>query len=126
MAKILIVEDDIDLCEVYQEVLEQEGHVVFVTQTSSQALEFLIRSGVTLDLVFLDMHLPGVSGLVVLNLIRRLPRLSKTKVVVVSGYPDMANQAMQEWDADQFLCKPVTVEQLKEAVSLVEKPKSEE
>lgn len=116
MATILIVEDDVDLCETYMDLLECAGHDVHAVGSSAHALDYLLRDRKRPDLVLLDMNLPGESGIVVLGLIRRLPGLSQTKVVIVSGYPEMAMKAIQQWGADQFLCKPVSMEQLKTTV----------
>jgi CheY-like chemotaxis protein len=116
MGKVLVVDDDADLCETCVDLLESVGHEVQAVGSSLQAMECLIQGRMKPDVVLLDLNLPGGSGIVVLGLIRRLPRLSHTKVVIVSGYPDMANRAVDLWDADLFLAKPVPMELLKSTV----------
>ncbi|NDJ76795.1 MAG: response regulator [Chloroflexi bacterium] len=116
MSKIMIVEDDLDLCETYTDFLEAAGHTVKVITSSAQAIDALIRERNVPDLVILDMNLPGESGIVVLGFIRRLPRLHNTKVIIVSGYVDMANRAIAEWGADLFLPKPVSLEKLRTSI----------
>jgi CheY-like chemotaxis protein len=116
MAKILIVEDDVDLCATYVDLLESMGHEVTAIHNSHQAVERLIQGRMKPDVVVLDMNLHGDSGLVVLGLIRRMPRLARTKVVIASGYPDLAHRAMAEWGADLFLRKPVSIAHLKNTV----------
>ncbi|MBN1680056.1 MAG: response regulator [Anaerolineae bacterium] len=112
MGTILIVEDDADLCEVYRDILESEGHNIDIINSASKAVDYLIRQRNRPDVVLLDMQLPGDSGLIVLGFIRRLPRLAKTKVVIASGYPDLAKQAVEQWGADLFLRKPVPFDTL--------------
>lgn len=112
MATVLIVEDDFDLSETYVDLFENEGYDVAVVATSTDAIDSLIRARRVPDVVILDMYLPEGSGIVVLGLIRRLPRLANTKIVVVSGHPDMAQHAIRLWGADLFLQKPVPFDQL--------------
>jgi DNA-binding response OmpR family regulator len=116
MATVLIVEDDLDVCETYIDVLENEEHDVHAITTSTQAIDCLVRRRMKPDLVILDMNLAGESGLIVLGLIRRIPRLTNTKVVIASGYPDLAKKAVDDWGADLFLQKPVAMDALKRTV----------
>jgi CheY-like chemotaxis protein len=116
MGKVLVVEDDADLCDTYVDLLESVGHEVRTVGSSVQAIECLIQGRLKPDVVLLDLNLPGGSGIVVLGLIRRLPRLSQTKVIIVSGHPDMASRALDLWGADLFLAKPVSMELLNATV----------
>lgn len=116
MATILIVEDDIDVRETYTDVLESEGHALHAISNCSQAIECLIYKRMKPDVVILDLNLSGESGLVVLGLIRRLPKLVNTKVIIASGYPDLAKRAIDQWGADLFLPKPVTMDVLKNTI----------
>jgi DNA-binding response OmpR family regulator len=124
MAKILVVEDDIDLCDTYRDILAAEGFTVDVRYTGSDAVDYLMRLLNKPDIVILDMHLPGDSGVMVLSLIHHLPRLKNTRVVVASGLPDLARWAVEQWGADKFLSKPVSLQVLVETVQeLSSKPK---
>jgi len=116
MSRILIVEDDVDLCETYVDVLEGEGHEVRAASTNGQAIDCLVSDRLKPDVVILDMNLSGESGIVVLALIRRIPKLANTKVIIASGYPDLAKRAIDCWGADLFLPKPVTMDTLKSTV----------
>jgi DNA-binding response OmpR family regulator len=125
MAKILVVEDDIDLCDTYRDILAAEGFTVDVRYTGSDAVDYLMRLLNKPDIVILDMHLPGDSGVMVLSLIHHLPRLKNTRVVVASGLPDLARWAVDQWGADTFLSKPVSLQVLVKTVQeLSSKPKA--
>jgi CheY-like chemotaxis protein len=113
MATILIVEDDSDICETYVDILTSEQHRVEAVSNSIQAIDYLVRKRMKPDLVILDMNLAGESGITILGLIRRIPRLANTKVIIASGYPDLARRAIDQWGADLFLQKPVKIETLK-------------
>jgi DNA-binding response OmpR family regulator len=114
MAKILIVEDDLDICETYMDILEAAGHSVKSVDRASQAFHCL--SGFCPDMVILDMLLPGDSGMLVAAFIRRYPRLAKTKIAIISGHPDLATEAVSIYGADVFLNKPVTPELLRSTI----------
>ena len=115
-AKVLIVEDNADLAELYAEVLKAEGHRTLIASTSAQAIKWLKQRRIKPDAVLLDMNLPDQSGLTVLSVIRRLPWLAKTRVIVSSGSSDLARQAINGWGADLLLPKPISMEHLLTAV----------
>jgi len=113
MPKVLIVEDDIDLAETYADVLESMGLTVTIATSGTEAIRKL--PVVLPHVVILDMQLPGASGDLVLAYIRRHPRMRNTKVLVVTGFPNMAEVAVNSWGADLSLSKPISVESLKKA-----------
>ncbi|GEM_PF-1644461 len=116
MAKILIVEDNVDLAETYRDFLEFAGHVVTLVYNGTEAIEYLIRRRLVPDVIILDMQLPGDSGVVVLGLIRGMPRLVRAKVIIASGHTDISQWAIKQWGADLFLQKPISLEVLKRTI----------
>ncbi len=116
MSKILIVEDEADLCETYTDALELDGHDVSSAGSSADALRCLVIGRMRPDVVILDMQLSGDSGIVILGLIRRLPRLGHTKVIIASGHPDMVKYAISQWGADLFLPKPVSLTEMRQVI----------
>jgi DNA-binding response OmpR family regulator len=112
MAKVFVVEDDIDLCETYVDALESAGHTVYSAYTGTEAVDALIRRRAAPDVVVLDLQLPGNSGIVILGVIRGLSRLCKTKVIIASGYLDTGQWAVSQWGADLFLEKPISMDVL--------------
>lgn len=113
-SRILIIDDDIELCETFSDALQFAGHEVKVVHSGNDGFRIVTR--LLPDVVILDMHLPGVSGILLLSHIRHMPRLARTKVIIVSGYSDMAHTAKAVWGADMYLPKPVTPKQLLEAI----------
>ena len=121
MCKILIIDDDPDICETFTDLLTHAGHMVRSVESGADA--FRVAPKMTPDIVLLDMHMPGVSGVLTLSFLRRLSRLAHTKVIIVSGHADIALSAKSIWSADIFLPKPVTPGQLLDAVnSLLDTP----
>jgi CheY-like chemotaxis protein len=68
MAKILIVDDDLYIRELYEEVLKGEGNEVETAVDGNEALEKLSKN--TYDLVLLDVMMPKLDGLEVLGQIK--------------------------------------------------------
>ncbi len=109
MHKILLIDDDEVQLRLQRMILTREGYTVFTTADGPQGLEIFRKNRI--DLVLLDLGLPSMSGIEVLNEIRRLdPRV---KVIVVTGYPSVESTvlAMQSgaWD---YLQKPLTADNL--------------
>lgn len=107
---ILVIEDVIEIAEIYAEILEMEGMSVEMINDGTVALQRLETS--IPDLVLLDMHLPHVSGMEILTFIRNNPRLKKIKVIVITANPLMAKDAEQT--ADITLVKPVSAIQIRD------------
>ena len=73
MKTILIVDDDIDIGNLEQEVLEKEGYLVKRAYSGTETLLFLENNRV--DLILLDLMLPGLSGEDVLAKIKNIPTI---------------------------------------------------
>ena|SRR5258705_10721410 len=117
MCKILIIDDDREICETFSDLLTHAGHTVRSVESGADA--FRVVPKMAPDVVLLDMHMPGVSGVLTLSFIRRLSRLAHTKIIIISGHPAMAISAKSIWEADMFLPKPVLPRQLLDAVAAV-------
>ena len=106
---VLVVDDDAAIRRQLRGVLEDEGHLVTEAGDAEQALELLEARRV--DVVLLDIHLPGESGLDALVRIREIA--PDTGVIVVSGESTLAN-AMRagQRGAYDFIEKPPDPERL--------------
>jgi len=116
VAMILVVDDDPTVRALLATLLETRGHVVEQAPDGRSALDRLAH--LKPDLVFLDLQMPGVSGMEVLSTIRELhPRLP---VVVISGWADeeLARESLQA-GAYEFLAKPFDLQAIE--LRLVEK-----
>jgi DNA-binding response OmpR family regulator len=81
--KILIVDDDVELCRELAEILVQEGHSVD-TASDGKAGEESIRKN-AYDVIILDYRMPGLEGIQVLKANRNV--CSKSRVYVATGRP---------------------------------------
>lgn len=105
--RILVVEDDPDTRHLLRTVLEKESYEVVEAADGEAALEVLDETG-GFHLVTLDLKLPGIGGLEVLEKVRRRPRWRHLPVIVATGYGDPEVEVMLfEAGADDFIVKPV-------------------
>jgi CheY-like chemotaxis protein len=112
--RALIVEDDKDVSELYRHVLESLGFETEVIRTGEAALARL--TAIVPAVVVLDLLLPPhISGADILHQIRADKRLTETRVIVVTGHPELAETVSDE--ADAVLIKPVDVAQLSELIT---------
>lgn len=81
--QILLVEDDELLLEMYSQKLEREGLRVHTEADGKSAAEWLKTN--TPSLVVLDILLPGINGLQLIKIIRRIEHLQNTKVVILTN-----------------------------------------
>jgi CheY-like chemotaxis protein len=81
--RILIVEDDEFLAEIYQRQFLGEGYIAQIAPDGERALAML--KGENFDLILLDIMLPKMDGLSVLREIRKDPKTSQTPVVILSN-----------------------------------------
>lgn len=99
--RVLLIEDDPEFIEMYRMALEMAGYAADVAADGATGLN-LIRAR-TPDLVFLDMRMPGLSGLEVLRELRSDESTADLRVVVLSNYdePKMMDEARRlgalEW-----------------------------
>ena len=85
MDKVLIVDDDKDMQLILSEMLESEGYQTYSAVDGKEALEK--NSAHTPDVILLDVKLPVISGIEVLEEIRRVNRNSI--VIMLTGYADL-------------------------------------
>ena len=112
-ALALIIEDDPKLCTIYDTVMTQAGYATETIRRGDEALKRL--STVDPALILLDIHLPFVSGMELLKVIRATEALAKTPVIVLTADLYMAEAA--EDLADYVFVKSFGVSRLRELVA---------
>jgi DNA-binding NtrC family response regulator len=111
MAKtVLVVDDDPTQRRLIQAVLEREGFAVVHAENGDQAIDRL-ASGVTIDVVLLDLVMPGMSGQDTLAEMRARAFAQPVIVVTATGGIDTVVQAMQAGAMD-FFVKPAAPERI--------------
>jgi two-component system, OmpR family, response regulator len=114
--KILVVDDDPEIVELFVDVLERDGR--FEVKTASTGYDAGILTQEFLpDLLILDYMLPDINGNVVCQTIRKNPNFEHMKIIIVSGVvnQDEINDLLKS-GADDFVKKPFNIEKLIERV----------
>ena len=119
LGNVLVVDDDAMVRTLMMRVLKDVAQV-FLTETGYEALHLLTQHH-DIDLVLLDLRMPGQHGTETLKDIRRLSPHSS--VIVVSGFAaDLPKALLDNGMVDQFLQKPVSPDDLLKAVTDVLRP----
>ena len=86
MAKILIIDDDADNCELLSRALAREGHTIQCAADYREAMKALVAA--TPDFVVLDVLMPAMDGITLLEVIRSSPRWVFLPVVILTAFPE--------------------------------------
>lgn len=126
--KILIVDDEIEICKRLQRELQKEGHEVEYRTSPLNILEELKkarRNGEPYNLLLLNIRMPGIDGLTLLRSIRE-ERVG-VEVIITTGYRDeqIVIEAIR-LSAENYLNKPISLEELDAVLSHVHKKTVEE
>jgi two-component system, chemotaxis family, chemotaxis protein CheY len=120
VAKILVVEDDMDLGEVVCEILTISGYRASHAVDGIAALQML-RAGELPDLILLDLMMPRMDGWEFRETLLRNKKLKDIPVIVFSAVTEIAKPIK----ADHFLRKPVAPEVLLSAIQPLLRRRSE-
>jgi DNA-binding NarL/FixJ family response regulator len=109
MEKILIIDDDSDIQLVLSDIIKSEGHEVITAYNGEKALEKIRKHSP--DLVLLDIKLPGMDGMKVLEEIKKTDK--SLIVIMLTGYGEIkdAVQAMK-MGAFNYITKPFENEEI--------------
>jgi len=113
---VLIIDDDVKILQLIKDVVVEKGYKVTCCETGECALEEINRK--RFDLIFLDLVLPEMSGLEVLQQIKA--KNGKTVVAIITGYGDypIALEAMALGPM-YFIRKPFQVHEILEVLTAV-------
>jgi DNA-binding response OmpR family regulator len=116
MAKILLVEDDVNLREIYSARFAAESYQVITASDGEEALATAVRERP--DLIVLDVMMPKISGFDVLDILRSTPETKETKVIMMTALSQESDrQRGESLGANKYLIKSqVTLEDVVNAV----------
>jgi DNA-binding response OmpR family regulator len=106
MTDILIVEDNKELSDVLTDFLRNEGYTVSVAADGNKALELYEKYGA--KLLVLDIMLPGVDGMYILDKVRRTSNTPVIMVSAKSGKNDKLDAIVT--GADDYIEKPYDID----------------
>ncbi len=106
--RILLLDDDPEICELTQTYLQQQGLVVDTVQSGDALDRYLTEHDI--DLLVLDLMLPGEHGLAIAQ---RLKKHSDLPIIIISAQGDEVDRIVGlELGADDYLAKPFNPREL--------------
>ena len=122
MKNVLVVDDDEKICWAFEQFLESEGFAPSIANNAEEGLRKIQAEQP--DVIFLDVRLPGMSGLDALEQIKELQ--SNAAVVIMTAYDDVETtiEAMR-LHAFDFLSKPIDLEAVKAVLDRASKTQTE-
>lgn len=112
-SRIMLIDDEKEMEVFLRDSLQGEEYELVQFTTGREAVEYLQKNKV--HLILLDVQLPDMNGIEILEKIRANDPVTKIVVVTAFATVEMAVQAMKV-GADDFLCKPITLENVREVV----------
>ena len=108
---ILLVDDEPAIVEVAREMLERQGYTVLTALSGEEALAAYDQASAGVDLVILDLGMPGMGGHRALDRLRQMDPLAR--VIVASGYSDSLQiDRCLRAGAAEFIAKPYRLQEL--------------
>jgi DNA-binding response OmpR family regulator len=109
MESILIVDDDTNLCSALKEELLEVGYDVDYVNSGDEAFQYI--SGRLVDLLLLDLKMPGQDGFDILKRINQ--EKIKVKIIVLTAYADVKSAIdSAKMGVCDFISKPYDLDEL--------------
>lgn len=108
---ILVVDDEIHICELLQFNLEKEGFIVKTVQSGKEALNKIKNQKPSL--VVLDLMMPELDGLSVVKLLKREESTSEIPIILLTAKSEEVDKVLGlEMGADDYVTKPFSIREL--------------
>lgn len=108
---VLIVEDDVNQRELYEEELSDEGYEIITAGDGREALQ--VAQDQTPDLVVMDVNMPKLDGLDTLSRLLEIDR--RVPVIIHTAYASYRD-SFASWSADAYIVKNSDLTELKDTV----------
>ncbi|MCF6376364.1 response regulator [Nocardioides KLBMP 9356] len=114
--RFLVVDDNEDIREVFARIVERAGHHASTAADGVEAVEAVQRE--PYDVMLLDLSMPRMTGLEVVQWLRTNDEVAPTmRVIVVSAWTGDHRRELDDLGVDRVLEKPVHVAQLKQLIA---------
>ena len=121
--KILCVDDEPMILEIYKNAFGEKGYTVFTATGGTEALKILEFGDHKIDMVLLDLHLPIKSGREVLEFIRNNEKFNDLPVLIIS-VDGMDEIELRNMGANDFILKPFDIDEFASKIAQNLKDKS--
>lgn len=109
--KILLLEDDVELCSSIQKALEQENHIVDCCNDGETAMLYALNTEYAYDIAIVDRMLPIIDGLTIIKAMRK--KGIGIPVIIITAMSAIDNRIEGlDGGADDYLVKPFHIKEL--------------
>lgn len=113
MFRLLIIDDDLSICDFLKSFFCQKGYKVFTANDGEQAVS--VAKGERPDIILLDIKMPGSSGIEILQEIKKIDK--NIKVIMMSAVDEqVVIELTAKYGAVDYITKPFSLEQLEQDV----------
>ncbi len=118
MKNILVIDDNKDIVDLYKTILESSGHVCITANGGKAGIEQLQSK--SFDLTILDLAMPEVSGIDVLEYVKKDPELKSAKIIIVTASSPTESEAARirkEYPIIDLIKKPINKTKLLQIIN---------
>jgi DNA-binding response OmpR family regulator len=106
MAKILIIDDDVQTTKLLESIVRLHGHETALVHNSMNAVE--VANSIAPDIILLDIMMPGISGIELCKMFHSTSELKDIPIIIVSALNDVGSKKDAfNAGAKEFLTKPI-------------------
>lgn len=109
MKRILVVEDNDMNMQLVEFLLDEGGYAIVKAASGEEAMS-VARSGEQVDLILMDIHLPGIDGLSVVRELKSDPRTSAIPILALTAHAMRGDKdRFLQAGCDGYISKPIDV-----------------
>lgn len=112
MKTILVVDDDVHLAKLMSICLNKAGYNVFTSHQGQAAIEWVNARAPEIDLIVLDVVMPGIDGYETMSRIRKNPYARHVPILLCTGQDQGGAIQELQFEKVEYIHKPFTMEQL--------------
>ncbi|MCM8826760.1 MAG: response regulator [Candidatus Omnitrophica bacterium] len=109
---ILVVDDEEIMRNLLFDILKDEGYNVTIASSGKEGIEKL--KGNFFDIIFIDVHMPGMDGIETLKEIQKINH--QIKVIMTDSLPTYLTEELKKKGAIGCIKKPFTIEEMRKAI----------
>ena len=119
--RVLIVDDEVDMCWALENILMLEGYKTHTATSGKEGLDLIQQLHINISLLFLDVKLPDMDGLKFADFVRQ--HFPQIKIIIITGYYYRDSDAVQQGLAnnlfDGFIGKPFNISEIRSAIETI-------
>ena len=119
--RVLIVDDEVDMCWALENILMLEGYKTHTATSGKEGLNLIQQLHSTIGLLFLDAKLPDIDGLKFASFVKQ--NFPQIKIIIITGYYYRDSDAVQQGLAnslfDGFIGKPFNISEIRSAIETI-------